>query len=123
MAEVDVLRILIQADHTQFLIGRGGSAIKQLEQQSGTTIGIPKAAQDGGAQHKIVSISKGSFEALAHSARLIVQKIHEHLDGSSGSPAPPTAMKLVVGVDSVPRVVGRKGATVQKIQADSGAHV
>ncbi|KAK3282542.1 hypothetical protein CYMTET_9726 [Cymbomonas tetramitiformis] len=112
------LQLLIPAEHVHHLIGRKGTIVKQLEEDSGTTIGIPRSEEDGGGPNKVVTVSRGSLPALARAARMICQRILEGTEEQS-----PPAMKILVPAEQIPRVVGKRGVTVQRIQDETGVMV
>ena len=133
-----------------FLIGRGGATISQLEQECQCKIAIQKAAEMlPGSTTRIVTITGADAAKRARAASLIHAKVGEYRvsgtaagglpppTGASSAPsyvplapsAPTLAAEGEVTVIHVPNgpevnfIIGKGGGTINEIQRESGCHI
>ena len=124
------------------IIGRGGSTIQQLQEESSAQINIEKREDDGTATPVVI---KGSKLNVDH-ARKLVDDICEKFGGKydnggsgasggfgsgggfggmagGGDDGPQEDEDIWIPEDKCGRVIGRGGSKINEIQSDTGANV
>eukprot|EP00854_Cymbomonas_tetramitiformis_P004837 gene4837-5906_t len=114
-----ILSLLIPDGVEKRLIGKGGSAIKELITQTRADIQIPRNLVRGDG-NRVVQI-RGDLPTRISAASLIAERVEDSL------PVDPRKGRLlhrfVVTREMGPKLVGKQGANIREIQAATGADV
>jgi len=100
--DVDSHERVVPSEAIKFVIGKGGSTIKRLMQESGASFDVKRETDTVCIQGRKANVAKGC----------------ELLDELLGGQA-----ELRVLPRQVPLIIGRGGATIKQLQADSGANI
>ena len=113
-----VLALLVPNGAVSTIIG-GGDSIRKIQTGTGTTIAIQTSAEMVAGQHERRVTLKGTVRGTGLAAYLTDVKVAE----AEQRPSSELSMKLLVPNDSVSRIIGKQGATIQEIEGTSGARV
>jgi hypothetical protein len=82
-----------------FIIGKGGASINELQAQTGTHVTVQKAHEAApGAAHRLVTVTGGSAEQREACGALIRAKIAEHRSRASGMAAQAAHAGMTQGI-------------------------
>jgi len=109
------------------IIGRGGSKIRELQDDSGAKIQV--AREEGENGMKSVEIS-GSYDAVQHAKQMITECLNADFGGGrggggggyGGDSGGPTET-IYVDSSEVGRIIGRGGSTIREMQDGSGCRI
>lgn len=118
------IRVLCDSRHIGGLIGKGGSTVKQMREESGAHIDIADAVD--GAKKRIVTV-RGNVDTVANALHLMADKLHSNRsgrndDGKAGE-ADEVNIMLLVPQCQIGGVIGKGGAKVNATRESSGANV
>ncbi|EGD81595.1 hypothetical protein PTSG_02310 [Salpingoeca rosetta] len=107
---------------TALVVGRKGYAVKQLQQQSGAAIHIPKM-QDKAESDDIEAVIVGDSSQVETCLRLLKDKV-DYLIAQGHSKVPPfTHETMAIDESKIGLLIGKKGATIRLMQLLSGARI
>ena len=114
------LRCLIENSAVGGLIGRSGSNVKRVREESGAFVSI-LATDNRQVTERILTI-KGSIDSIAKAVLIISQLL---IDGGSdvSRSADTTALKVLVHKSAVGAVIGKAGAVIKETQNETGARI
>jgi far upstream element-binding protein len=108
------LQLVVPNDKVGLVIGRGGSTIKMIQDDTGAHIQIPQQADGEDPNYRTITISASSNEA----AEAAQGQINGILAGQHrGDGPPPQALFVSVPEDRVGLVIGKGGSTIKDLQA------
>lgn len=130
------VRWLIDAREMGAVIGKGGSTVKAIRDESGAFVSIlkdrdlPKEAQK--TPEKVMLIGSTTVEKVVHAVRLVAealllsskQRAERHEDGGASAAVTEIVnLKMLVHELVVGAIIGKGGATIKALAADTGARV
>ncbi|KAL8136534.1 hypothetical protein V2J09_002535 [Rumex salicifolius] len=128
--QVIVFKILVDTDRVGGVIGKGGSIIKALQEETGVTINIgPSVA--GCKEQLVIITSKGTLEShysqaqhatILFFSRSIEAGAEKRVDAGSSKSSYVTA-RLVVSDNQVGCLLGKGGATISELRKSTGAKI
>lgn len=97
--EAQSLVVDVPNDSTvNFIIGKGGASIRELQEQTGTRVTIQKASEvNPGAPHRVVTVIGGTAEQRELCAALLRHKIFEHRSRLDEPPETRRARAMALG--------------------------
>ena len=125
---------MISAGHVGYVIGKSGESVNLVQQETGARVHIPKGQP--GDQIEVV-ISGNDAQVEAAEARVLAL-----LPSESDTRGPPSAacedevlaavaarvttelfVQVYIARDNVAMLIGKQGATIKSIQAETGARL
>ena len=110
------------------LIGRGGSNVKKVREESGAFVSIMKS--DSRTVHERIMLIKGTVEQIGKAALLIAELLIEAAQSkdrptslSSSIPSDQAQLRLLVHKLGVGAIIGKGGAVIKETQERTGARV
>jgi len=124
-AEPTTLRLWMTNIHAGTIIGKGGSKVKKVREQSGCKVTIAELGP--GEAERLVSIA-GSPTAVNVATQLIVDLLEVsdaalQADPLASLDAPPHAYKLLLTNNQVGGIIGKGGRTISQMREQSGASI
>lgn len=125
------LRLLLPNRVVGAVIGKGGSAIKEITQKTGAKIDVQRREPYPSSPDRLVTVM-GSAEAVNETYKEIARRIDEDAaaqaaegkEGEDGKPAEPTVpLRVLIANDMVGHLIGKAGATIKQIMASTNAHI
>jgi len=105
------IQFLLGSSLARSLVGRGGSTVQAIERKTGSAINVSKDQTD---DNRFASITGGDrIEALKECLHRLEDTINEPIS-SVHFQVPPESCRLIIGT---------KGATVNRVQQESGAKI
>jgi len=133
--EVMEVRSLIPSSQVGGIIGKGGSNIAKVREQSGAFISILKNDQFAALNPnrtitERICIFKGTADQVAHAARILTQLIvdtsNERLLNKAGTDREKlekTALKLLVHRSQVGSIIGKGGSLIKETQQNTSTRI
>mmetsp|Transcript_73665 Transcript_73665/g.185689 ORF Transcript_73665/g.185689 Transcript_73665/m.185689 type:complete len:583 (-) Transcript_73665:144-1892(-) len=113
-------RCLVPADAVSFLIGKGGTNIRQLSESSGAQVAVSKDGETPATlADKIVTIG-GLVDQKENACGQVVKKLRQMQGVNDHEPA---VFVIIVPQISAPVIIGAKGAQIKSIMEMSGAEI
>ncbi|EGD76199.1 hypothetical protein PTSG_00905 [Salpingoeca rosetta] len=128
MAPVEVITVRVPAWSVGALIGRGGSNIKHMMEETGAEIRIQNSGDDVEEPLERDCVVRGTTEQQVRAHALIFRRMQDEQARLNIPPTDPRSNDLFPVVMEVPaakvgRVIGRGGATIRDIQQKTGVGV
>eukprot|EP00916_Digyalum_oweni_P025336 GHVL01041741.1.p1 GENE.GHVL01041741.1~~GHVL01041741.1.p1 ORF type:complete len:352 (-),score=79.61 GHVL01041741.1:1245-2300(-) len=115
------LKFLVNNIAAGSIIGKSGSEIAAIEQQTEACMKLsPAGKYYPGTQERIVVVG-GSQESLAAALRIIMNKVEQSLSMSSTEESSVLRCRLVVPNSAVSCIIGRQGQSIKQLQEQTGA--
>ena len=121
-------RFLIDNAQVGGLIGRGGSNVKKVREESGAFVSIMKS--DSRTVHERIMLIKGTVDQIGKAALLIAELLIEAAQGkdrptslSTSIPSDQAQLRLLVHKLAVGAIIGKAGAVIKETQEKTGARV
>merc|ERR1712166_754130 len=117
------LVLLVPPAAVALVIGKGGSTIKEIQQNSTANVTFEK--QDTflqGAPHRRVTITSGRWSANI-AAQAAILRIIQSVDSVVATQAGTVTLRLLVPNGSCSLLIGKKGVQINQISSDSGAKI
>merc|ERR1719491_992644 len=111
---------LVPVEAVGLLVGRAGSAVRQLEQSSGATVSISTEEGTPPTLSDRILTLRGSASSQTAALRDIVQTLHQALGVAEGDRG---IFVLVVPACATAFIVGPKGTTITGVMEASGADI
>ncbi len=111
------ITILVEAELTSMIVGKGGSNIRQLESDFQVRIQCEKPNSGDRSAERPVIISSSSIDNKVMAVRSITEML------LSAKPAPHATIKLVIPPEAAPVIIGKQGNSVKQLMTNSGAHI
>lgn len=99
-----------------FLIGRNGLTVRQIQDQTGTSVAV---SRDTGADLREITIS-GDALGVSRCENLILEHITPHMTGSGNAIS---SVSVMVPDEKVGLVIGKRGAIIRQLQDQSHAKI
>ena len=121
-------RFLIDNAQVGGLIGRAGTNVKKVREESGAFVSIMKS--DSRSVHERIMLIKGTVEQIGKAALFIAELLIEAAQSkdrptslSSSIPADQAQLRLLVHKLAVGAIIGKAGAVIKETQEKTGARV
>ena len=114
---VNSITILVEAELTHFIVGKGGSNIRQLESDFQVRIQCERPGGSDRSADRPVVISSSSIENKVMAIRSITEII------VTAKQLPQALIKLVIPAEAGPVIIGKQGSSVKQLMTNSGAHI
>jgi len=123
-------RFLIEKRIMGLIIGKGGSRIKAMREETGVYASILKVKQPQESSPERVMVLQGKTEQISHAIRNVVQLILDNAlereQKNNGAAEPSAAINttkitILCDVTQAGAIIGKGGATIKQTQADTGA--
>ena len=121
-------RFLIDNAQVGGLIGRGGTNVKKVREESGAFVSIMKS--DSRTVHERIMLIKGTVEQIGKAALLIAELLIEAAQSkdrptslSSAVPSDQAQLRLLVHKLAVGAIIGKGGAVIRETQEKTTARV
>ncbi|ORY28456.1 hypothetical protein BCR39DRAFT_534737 [Naematelia encephala] len=118
------LRALVSTKEAGIIIGKAGTTIASIRQQSGVKAGVSKVVP--GVQDRVFSAS-GDPEGIAAAFGEVARLLLETPLSDSSLPPPPvgafTSIRLLISHNLMGSIIGRSGLKIKHIQDTSGARM
>jgi len=114
-------RFLIGAYIPGIVIGKGGEKIKSVRESAGVGISISNS-DNRDIKDRVMTI-RGDANSCATAIGLITQHILQHNETAAEDKQASTDCRLLVHERQAGAILGKAGATIKQIMADSGAHM
>jgi transcription antitermination factor NusA-like protein len=109
-------RILLEQDRVSYVIGKGGSIIKNIIRQSGAFLKFAACVE--GTTKQVGTIS-GSPDRIGTAIELLVFQMAKYQSADGKAPS----LVLLVKPSQVGLIIGKAGAIVRSVQSQSGARI
>jgi len=109
--------MLVPAQSSGAIIGPKGARIKEIQQMSGATVDVEKDV-DWGVSEKMVTI-KGDSEQKMEGAKEVMKAVFNISEDEGYK----QSMHFLVPPQSVPLIVGQRGAQIKELQEDTGTSI
>eukprot|EP01066_Platyproteum_vivax_P003512 Platyproteum_vivax@DN14441_c0_g1_i1.p1 len=117
------LKMLVEDALAGSIIGRNGSVISQIEQQTGAYMKLsPSGSYFPGTNNRIVAMS-GQQEQINQAMLVILDKINESANSSVPSSGGKITCKIVVPKSAVSAIIGKGGAQIKQLQETTAAKI
>jgi len=123
-------RFLIEKRIMGLIIGKGGSRIKAMREETGVYASILKVKQPQESASERVMVLQGNTEQISHAVRNVAQlmvdnALEREQKNNTGEPssAAVNACKITILCDMTQAgaIIGKGGTTIKQTQADTGA--
>ncbi|KAH7104020.1 hypothetical protein BKA62DRAFT_695361 [Auriculariales sp. MPI-PUGE-AT-0066] len=115
------MRTLIVTQDASIIIGKGGSHVSEIRDQSGARVAVSDAVV--GNPERVLTVS-GPLDAVSKAFGLIVRRINdEPFDQPSVPGSRAVTMKLLIPNSRMGSVIGKAGIKIREIQEASGARL
>merc|ERR1712216_553736 len=123
-AEDLALKVLVSNSDAGAVIGKGGSVITSIQQDSQCKVKMSQNADFfPGTQDRIILITGSTFDAVYQALSLIVAKLAPAAEGEAETEEPSMVLKIPVPNSAAGGIIGKGGATIRTISETSGARV
>jgi transcription antitermination factor NusA-like protein len=116
-SSVNSITILVDAELIHFIVGKGGSNIRQLEADFQVRIQCERPGSADRSVERPVVISSSSIENKVMAVRSITEII------INAKQLPQAIIKLVIPAEAGPVIIGKQGSSVKQLMTTSGAHI
>lgn len=116
-AKTEVLfeqRFVIETPNAGVIIGKAGATIKGIRDDTGAFISI--LADDHGAKERVISV-KGTVDAVGNAIGAVAAIVAQEQNATS------TEVQLLIHKHFAGAIIGKAGAVIQEIMADTEARV
>jgi len=113
-------RWIIRGNQAGGIIGKGGSTIQSIRQDSGACVSILNKNSKADKQSDQVMLVRGSIQEVAAGLQLIGDAM---LQSSRQENAETAAIQMLVPSCQVGAIIGKAGVTIQAIQTDTTASI
>jgi len=120
-SDIAALKILIPRVVAGKLIGKGGSTITQIQEETSATIRISNPQTFFPNTQDRILLIKSTPSHLMVAQRLVVSKIFEQ--GDNAKSKVPTTLNIVVPTSAAGHLIGQGGTTIQDLCVKSGARI
>lgn len=119
-------RFVIEKKHQGLLIGKGGTKISSVREESGVNASILKVADN--SVHERILVLQGTVEQCAHAWKLfgdVVNSFQQEQEMKANIEVPNSLVTIKVLCDKtqIGSIIGKGGATIRQTQADTGARI
>ncbi|KAJ6799831.1 KH domain-containing protein HEN4 isoform X2 [Iris pallida] len=118
-----LFRLLCPSDKTGAVIGKGGSIVRQIREETLAKVRIDDPV--AGSDDRVILISAAAAETSSSSspAQAALVRVFERISAEEKEAASPATCRLLAAGTQVGCVLGKGGKVVEKIRAESGAQV
>uniref|UniRef100_A0A6G1SFS2 Insulin-like growth factor 2 mRNA-binding protein 1 n=1 Tax=Aceria tosichella TaxID=561515 RepID=A0A6G1SFS2_9ACAR len=118
------LRILVHSDAVGAIIGRSGSTIKTITQQTKARIDVHRE-ESPEHQEKVITIN-GSPDSCSEACLKIIEVVRNEMNSKYEGAADPNrdlTLKILAASNLIGRLIGKNGSTIKKIMEQTATRV